>query len=125
MALQLGPVIGKIGGADLTSTAVSGESSSGMTWETIHTVTVPIGETWLIAAVGDLASTTTLSGRPGRLRVGDQPHVEVVGTTPQPVGTAAAIEGPADINIQLSNASNAGSPGGVFDGHVYTVPLPD
>ena len=125
MALQLGPVIGTIGGGEVTTTAVSGESSSGTTWETIHTVTVPAGETWLIAAVGDLASTTSNSSRQGLLRIGDQPHAEVVGTTPQPVGVAAVSAGPAEITIQLSNASNIASPGAVFDGTVYTVPLPD
>ena len=50
-------IIGKLGGADVEVTPVEGTASgSSNSEEILHTVDVPEGETWLVAAYGNLKS---------------------------------------------------------------------
>ena len=46
-------IIGKLGGADVEVTPVSGTTSGSSGSEVIlHTIEVPVGETWLVAEIG-------------------------------------------------------------------------
>ena len=95
MTLQLGPVIGKVGGADVVVTPVS-TSGSGSNAKTITTVTVPDGEAravYLSAAV-----TTSGPGSSGwTYTVGD---VVVSGSGDGQVGPfGTVVVGPASVVV--------------------------
>lgn len=122
MALQLGPVIGKIGGADVTSTAITGDQR-GTSWNTIHTVEVPDGETWLIVAEGMAQSSSSLNAYTCRLRIGNAVSETPSGPDPHPTSTGTAATGPASVPVEISNGNSNGTT--TIIGTVYTAPLPD
>ncbi|WP_182349330.1 hypothetical protein [Tomitella gaofuii] len=114
--LVLGPVIGRIGGSTVEQTPVSG-SQTGTTWKTLHTVTVPSGETWLVSAAGTLraggfGSATAFVSLTGSLpsRTNSTSDMDCGGSV---VATGAVVSLSVRGDSQFDTAT--------FDGVVYTV----
>ena len=115
---QLGPVIGKIGGAEVQKIPVNIDADGGDGSEVVmHTVHVSEGETWLIVLSGDLSPYRMSSSGP-RLFIGD------VSIGPGlPAGrTVLVVEvtGTAEIGLRRNTSSGSDR----FDGHIYAAPLP-
>ena len=110
-------IIGKLGGADLEVMPVEGAASgtSGSS-EVLATIDVPAGETWLVAAIGQVdPGATGTTSRP-RLYLGD----EVSAVAPSGTqGLATTATEPISFTIERRTSSGADT----FTGHVYTVKL--
>ena len=110
-------IIGKLGGADVEETPVSATNSGGRGDAILHTVNVPDGESWLIAAIGDMSPATTVSGGAPDLMVGD---IKTNRFNTQNRMTVAGIHtGTVDVKMVKNIASGSDS----FTGHVYTVKM--
>ena len=109
-------IIGKLGGADVETIPVSASSrSSGDT--IMHTVHVPDGESWLIAVIGDMSTSSTGAQFTPDLMVGD---IKTNRYNTQNRMTVAGVHtGTVDVKIRKNSNSGTDS----FDGHVYTVKL--
>ena len=110
-------IIGKLGGADLEVIPVEGEASgpSGSS-ETLATIDIPAGETWLVAAIGQVtAGSTSTTSRP-RLYLGDE--VSILASSGAQ-GLATTATEPISFTIERRTASGADT----FTGHVYTVKM--
>ena len=108
-------IIGKLGGAGVEVIPVEGAASgpTGST-EVIATIDVPAGETWLVAAIGQV--TPASASLSPRLHLGD----EVSTAAPRGThGLATTATGTISFRIKRSHSSNSDS----FTGHVYTVKL--
>ncbi|WP_182349331.1 hypothetical protein [Tomitella gaofuii] len=114
MATQLGPVIGRIGGG-IDTTPVD-DSQYGTTYKTIHTITVPDGETWLIAAVGQGRTNSSLSSRYARVNIDGVYADSDGGDSWAKMGVANTVTGPATALVELRCT---GSSIAYFDGTVY------
>ena len=108
-------IIGKLGGADVEVIPVEGAASGGRgSSEVLATIDVPAGETWLVAAIGQVTpASTSLSPR---LQLGDEVSTEATRGTHGLVTTATE-----SISLSIRRAANSGSD--AFTGHVYTVKL--
>ena len=108
-------IIGKLGGADVEVIPVEGAASvpngSSMV---IATIDVPAGETWLVAAIGQM--TPASASLHPRLHLGDEI------STSAPRGTHG-LAATATESISLSIRRSYGSGTDSFTGHVYTVKL--
>lgn len=111
-------IIGKLGGADVESVPVSGETSGGSGAEVImHTVQVPAGETWLIAAIGALTAGYDSSNLSPSVYLGTQKSSGYTAS-----GTLSmAIVAEGEITFRLKR--NTGNREDKFTGHVYTVKM--
>ena len=109
-------IIGKLGGADVETIPVSGSRSSG--GDTImHTVHVPDGESWLVAAIGDMSTSSTGASSAPDLILGD---IKTSRYNTQNRMTVAGVHtGTVDVKIRKNSISGTDS----FDGHVYTVKM--
>ena len=111
-------IIGKLGGADVEVIPVEGVASgrSGSS-KVLATIDVPAGETWLVAAIGQVATGSSASSYLPDLHLGgaSKPTAGSDGTH----GLATTATG----TISLSIKRNASSGSDAFTGHVYTVKL--
>lgn len=82
----------------------------------MHTVTVPAGETWLIALIGTLTPYYTTGNGP-TLHVGDVVAGPSLKAGYQ--GLVAVQTGVVEVKIKRNAATGTDS----FDGHVYAVKL--
>ena len=110
-------LIGKLGGADVEVVPVDVETPYGTGGAVVmHTVEVPEGETWLVAAHGNLRSQTTGSYS---AQIG-------IGTTTLPPNAPNGITGMAHVGtgtIDVRLIRNRSSGSDSFTGHVYAVQL--
>ena len=111
-------IIGKLGGADVKVMPVEGIASgkSGSS-EVIATIDAPAGETWLVAAIGQVAPAGISSsyypdlhlGGVSKLKAGpDETH-----------GLAATVTGSISFTIKRETSGGTDT----FTGHVYTVEM--
>ena len=112
-------IIGKLGGADVEVIPVEGAASGSSGSSTaLATIDVPAGETWLVAAIGQItaAAPSFDSYRPS-LHLGGvgKSKVEPDGTH----GLATTATEPISLSIKRATSSGVDS----FTGHVYTVKL--
>ena len=111
-------IIGKLGGADVEVMPVEGEASGGIgSSKVIATIDVPAGETWLVAAIGQVTGASSVSSRLPALQLGD---VRIPSATPsRPHGLATIAS--ETVSLTIERNYNAGAD--TFTGHVYTVKL--
>ena len=108
-------IIGKLGGADVDVIPVEGVASGVRgSSKVIATIDVPAGETWLVAAIGQV--TTASASLHPRLHLGDEVSTEAPGGTHGLATTATE-------SISLSIKRNTSSGTDTFTGHVYAVKL--
>ena len=109
-------IIGKLGGgAEVIPVEAVNSGDRGDT--ILHTVHVPDGESWLIAAIGDMSPASTSSGGAPDLMVGD---IKTNRHNTQNRMTVAGIHtGTVEVKMVKNTASGTDS----FTGHVYTVKL--
>ena len=111
-------IIGKLGGADVEVIPVEGAASGPSGSSTvIATIDVPAGETWLVAAIGQVTLASNLSTQRPDLHLGgvDKSKVGPNGTH----GLATTATGTISFTINRGYSSGADT----FTGHVYTVKL--
>ena len=108
-------IIGKLGGADVEVIPVEREASGPKgSSETLATIDVPAGETWLVAAIGQV--TPASASLSPRLHLGDEV------STAAPRGKHGLVTTATEsISLSISRATNSGSD--AFTGHVYAVKL--
>ena len=115
---QLGPVIGKIGGADAEKIPVDIVAGGGDGSRVVmHTVDVPEGETWFVVLSGNLTPMST-GGNGPQLSIGEVsigPNLRSGHTS-----MVAKVTGTAEITLKRNASANQDQ----FSGHVYTAPLP-
>ena len=111
-------IIGKLGGADVESMPVSGTASGGTdSVEVIATIEVPAGETWLIAAIGEINANSTVARSVPELILGS---IRTRRTPDFDQMTIAGVHtGVVELSILRRNSSGSDS----FTGTVYTVKL--
>ena len=99
-------------------TPVSATNSGGKGDTTIlHTVNVPDGESWLIAAIGDMSPSGTSASLAPDLAIGD---IKTNRYNTQDRMTVAGVHtGTVDVKMVKNSGSGADS----FTGHVYTVKM--
>ena len=108
-------IIGKLGGADVEVIPVEGTASGRKgSSEVLATIDVPAGETWLVAAIGQV--TPASASLFPRLQLGDEVSTEA------PRGTHGLATTAAE-SISLSIKRNTAGGSDTFTGHVYTVKL--
>ena len=111
-------IIGKLGGADVEVMPVEGAASgtSGSS-EVLATIDVPAGETWLVAAIGQVTPGSTVSSRRPDLHLGgvSKPAVGPDGT--HGLATIAS----ETVRFTIERNYNAGADS--YTGHVYTVKM--
>ena len=111
-------IIGKLGGAEVDSFPVSGTASgAGGSAEILATIEVPAGETWLVAAAGQLAASVQEGPTSPVLRLGDQASNGRLGSG----SFSIAALGTGTVRFQIERKRSAGEDS--FTGHVYTVKL--
>ena len=109
-------IIGKLGGR-VEVIPVSATNSGGRGDTILHTVNVPDGESWLIAAIGDMSPSSTVSGAAPDLAIGD---IKTSRYATQNRMTVAGVHtGAVDVKMVKNSASGTDS----FTGHLYTVKL--
>ena len=110
-------IIGKLGGAGAEVIPVEGEASGPRdSTEVIATIDVPAGETWLVAAIGQLAVGASGPSQLPALHLGD------VQTPRASSGThGLATTATESISLSIERRTNSGSD--TFTGHVYAVKL--
>ena len=108
-------IIGKLGGADVEVIPVEGVASGSKgSSETLATIDVPAGETWLVAAIGQV--TPANASVPPRLHLGDEVSTEA---PPGTHGLATTASETISFTIKRNYSSRTDS----FTGHVYAVKL--
>ena len=110
-------IIGTLGGAGVEVIPVEG-AASGSTGssEVLATIDVPAGETWLVAAIGQVTTGSPVNAnRPG-LHLGDEVSVLV------PTGTLG-LATTATESISFTIKRKTSSDSDTFTGHIYTVKL--
>ena len=111
-------IIGKLGGADVEVTPVSATNSGGKGDAAIlHTVHVPDGESWLIAAIGDMSPSGTSASLAPDLAIGD------IKTNRYNTQNRMTVAGVHTGTVDVKMVKNSGSGTDSFTGHVYTVKL--
>ena len=111
-------IIGKLGGADVEVIPVEGEASGSRgSSETLATIDVPAGETWLVAAIGQVTTANNISSYFPDLHLGGvgKSKVEPDGTH----GLATTATGTISFTIKRGYSSGTDT----FTGHVYTVKM--
>ena len=111
-------IIGKLGGADVEVIPVEGAASGGIgSTEVLATIDVPAGETWLVAAIGQVTTASTSNARRPELHLGD---VKI--PTEGDAGTyGLATTASETISFIISRKYGVGTDS--YTGHVYTVKL--
>src|SRR5699024_4796754 len=91
-------IIGKLGGAGLEVMPVEGTASgpSGSS-EVLATIDVPAGETWLVAAIGQVTTASTTSSFLPQLHLGD---VQTPKITSGAHGLATTATEPISLSIK-------------------------
>ena len=110
-------IIGKLGGR-VEEVPVEGTASgSSGSEEILHTVEVPEGEVWLVAAIGQkIGGNSIVTNKPG-LQLGD---VKIPAGAPDGTyGLATVTSGTISFSIKRLITSGTDS----FTGHVYTVKM--
>ena len=108
-------IIGKLGGAGVEVIPVEGEASGPKgSSEVLATIDVPAGETWLVAAIGQV--TPASASLSPRLHLGDE-----VSTVAPRGKHRLATTATESISLSISRATNSGSD--AFTGHVYAAKL--
>ena len=111
-------IIGKLGGADVEEVPVSATNSGGKGDTTIlHTVHVPDGESWLIAAIGDMSPGATSSSLAPDLAIGD------IKTNRYNTQNRMTVAGVHTGTVDVKMVKNSGSGTDSFTGHVYAAKL--
>ena len=111
-------LIGKLGGADVEEVPVSAAISGGKGDAAIlHTVHVPDGESWLIAAIGDMSPSGTSASLAPDLAIGD------IKTNRYNTQNRMTVAGVHTGTVDVKMVKNSGSGTDSFTGHVYTVKL--
>ena len=111
-------IIGRLGGAGVEVMPVEGAASgrSGSS-EVIATIDIPAGETWLVAAIGQVTPGGTVSTHYPGLHLGG-----VSKPAAGPDGThGLAMTATETVNFTIKRSYSSGSD--TFTGHVYTVKL--
>ena len=108
-------IIGKLGGAGVEESPVSGEVSGKSGTSTLMTtITVPEGKTWLVAVIGTTtAASPSLSGYPYITIGSKQAAFEGEG------GVSALVTGTAEILLRRNYNPSSDS----FTGTVYTAEM--
>ena len=107
-------IIGKLGGAGVEETPISGTATGGGASTLMTTITVPAGETWLVAVIGTVTTHAgSLNGYP-YITIGDKQAA-----FNREGGVSALVTGAAE--IRLHRNYNIGSDS--FTGHVYAAKL--
>ena len=111
-------IIGKLGGADVEVIPVEGVASGGRgSSEVLATIDVPAGETWLVAAIGQVT--------PGTSGATYRPDLHLGGAS-RPAAGSDGTHGLATIaseTVSFTIERNYSSGSDTFAGHVYTVKL--
>ena len=110
-------IIGKLGGADVEVIPVEGEvSGSKGSTKVLATIDIPAGETWLVAAIGQMtAASTAITSQP-ELHLGD------IRFPRTPSGTyGLATTATESISFSIKRTYSLGTDS--FTGHVYTVKM--
>ena len=111
-------IIGKLGGADVEVVPVSGSASGRAGSEVVlHTVEVPEGESWLIAAIGDMSGYSNTAGGAPSLALGD---IKTNLFNTQNRITVAGVH-TESVDVKIVRQYNGGTDS--FTGHVYTVKM--
>ena len=111
-------IIGKLGGAEVDSFPVSGTASgTGGSAEILATIEVPAGETWLIAAIGEMSAAATAASSQPALELGSEWSEKYRSSSR--MGVASVATG----SVPLRLVRNTGTGSDNFTGHVYTVKL--
>ena len=108
-------IIGKLGGADVEviPVEVTTSGSSG-TSVVLATIDIPVGEQWLVAAVGTMTNDSSSQSNWAQIEIG---------------GTKSALNGPggfADVatgSVSIRMVRNRTTGSDSFAGHVYTVKM--
>ena len=110
-------IIGKLGGADVDVIPVEGVASGRKgSSETLATIDIPAGETWLVAAIGQTTAASSASTQRPILHLGN----EIFSSNPAGVhGLATTASETVNFTIERNYSSGTDS----FTGHVYTVKL--
>ena len=108
-------IIGKLGGAGVDVIPVEGVASGGKgSSEVLATIDIPAGETWLVAAIGQM--TPASASLSPWLQLGDEVDTEA----PRGAhGLATTATESISFTIKRGTASGSDS----FTGHVYAVKL--
>ena len=112
-------IIGKLGGgAEVEVTPVEGTASGVSGSEVIlHTVEVPVGETWLVAVYGNLNGAYNENYSSPQIYIGDTKLNQRATNGIQ----SLAHVGAGTINVKLRR--NTGNGSDSFTGHVYAVKI--
>ena len=109
-------IIGKLGGrVEIIPVEAVNSGDRGDT--ILHTVHVPDGESWLIAAIGDMSPASTSSGGAPDLMVGDNK------TNRYNTQNRMTVAGVHDGTVEVKMVKNIASGTDSFTGHVYTVKI--
>ena len=110
-------IIGKLGGGDVETIPVEAVNSGGRGDTILHTVHVPDGESWLIAAIGDMSPAATGASSAPDLMVGD------IKTNRYNTQNRMTVAGIHTGTVDVKMVKNSGSGTDSFTGHVYTVKM--
>ena len=111
-------IIGKLGGADVEVIPVEGVASGPLSSSTaLATIDVPAGETWLVAAIGQMTTASSSSSRHPDLHLGG---VSIPAAGPDGMHGLATT---ASETISFIIKRNYSSGSDAFTGHVYAVKL--
>ena len=108
-------IIGKLGGAGVEESPVSGEASgSSGTGTLMATITVPEGKTWLVSVIGTVTAASPSFGSYPEIAIGNtRAAFNGVG------GASALVTGTVRIRLYR----NFGLRSDLFTGTVYTVEM--
>ena len=111
-------IIGKLGGADVEVIPVEGAASgtSGSS-ETLATIDVPAGETWLVAVIGQTTAAASSSAHHPDLHLGGASRPAAGPDGMHGLATTASETVSFTIERRVSKGSDT------FTGHVYTVKM--
>ena len=111
-------IIGRLGGADVEVIPVEGEvSGSKGSSEVLATIDVPAGETWLVAAIGQVTAASNLATQLPDLHLGGVGKSKV--NPRETHGLATTATGTISFTIDRNYSSGADA----FTGHVYTAKM--
>ena len=106
-------IIGKLGGAGVEATPVSGTASNNDT-PTLANIDIPAGETWLVSVVGTMTNNSSAKSNWAQIEMGDAKSV-----FDGPGGFADVATGAVSIRLVRNRTIGSDS----FTGHVYTVKM--
>ena len=106
-------IIGKLGGAGVEATPVSGTASNNDT-PTLANIEIPAGETWLVSVVGTITNDRETEANWAALEVGSV-SAKFNGAS------GVSIVATKSVTVRLRRNRTLGSDS--FTGHVYTVKM--